>query len=110
MIPKLFETLITDYLTSVLKSLITDKQFGFQKKMSTELNLLCYTVFVPMALEKGYQVDSIYTDFSNVFDRVNHNIFISKLESVGISGNLILWVENYLKNSAKNQNTRFSFK
>lgn len=30
------------------------------------------------AIEKGYQVDAIYTDISKVFDAINHAVLIYK--------------------------------
>lgn len=39
-IPKLFENLVTDFLTCVLIPHIIEEQFGFHKKKSTELNHL----------------------------------------------------------------------
>lgn len=44
------------------------------------------------------ETGSIWTDFSKAFDREYHNIGISKLQSVDIGGNLLVWVENDLKN------------
>ena len=32
-------------------------------------------------MEKGNQVDAVYTDFSKTFDRVNHEILHEKLNS-----------------------------
>ena len=34
-------------------------------------NLLIYVDFIANSLEKGYVVDSIYTDFSKAFDKVD---------------------------------------
>jgi len=35
------------------------------------------------------QVDIIYTDLSKAYDRVNHLIFIQKLESIGLHNYII---------------------
>jgi hypothetical protein len=35
--------------------------------------LIEFTSFVMNCMEKGVQVDAIYTDFSKAFDKVNHN-------------------------------------
>lgn len=95
-IPKLFESLITDYLTAKLSNDIIDEQFGFLAGRSTELNLVTYVDFLSEALENGYQVDAIYTDFSKAFDKVNHNVLMSKLEYYGMSGSLLDWLNDYL--------------
>jgi Reverse transcriptase (RNA-dependent DNA polymerase) len=97
-IPKLFECIVTDFLTARLGKSIIDEQFGFCRGRSAELNLLCYTEFLTDALERGYQVDTIYTDFSKAFDKVNHTILILKLERFGLHGQLLAWIASYLHN------------
>jgi hypothetical protein len=52
------------------KNLISVIQHGFMKNRSTVTKLLEYASFVLNSIEK--QVDSIYTDFSKVFDQVRH--------------------------------------
>ena len=41
-------------------------------------------------------VDSIYTDFSKAFDKLDHNILVGKLSILGINGSLLTWIESYL--------------
>ena len=54
----------------------------------TITNLVCFTKYVLDSTEAGYQVDVIYTDFSKVFDKVDHNILIGKLSNLGIFSHL----------------------
>lgn len=49
-------------------------------------------------LEEGKDVDVIYIDFSKAFDKVDHTILLKKLESFGISGRILKWIESFLKN------------
>jgi hypothetical protein len=42
----------------------------------TVTNLLEYASFVPNSIEEGWQVDSVYTDFSKAFDRVRHQLLL----------------------------------
>ena len=35
-------------------------------------------------------------DFTEAFDRVDHQLLIKKLRRVGVGGNLLVWFENYL--------------
>ena len=95
-IPKVFENLVTKFLTSCLGPNIIHEQFGFKKNSSTELNLLTYLDILTGALEGGVEVHSIYTDFSKAFDRVNHGLLISKLKTLGVSGTLLLWINSYI--------------
>ena len=41
-------------------------------------------------------MDIIYLDYSKAFDSVPHLRLISKLESYGVSGNLLTWIKNFL--------------
>jgi len=47
-------------------------------------------------LDLGYPVDVIYLDFKKAFDKVPHRRLILKLESHGISGNVVRWIESWL--------------
>lgn len=95
-IPKVFENILSKYLTAELSSLIIINQFGFMAGRSTELNLLTYVDFLSSALERGSQVHAIYTDFSKAFDRVNHVVLLSKLSGMGVGGPMLDWIESYL--------------
>lgn len=96
-IPKIFESLVNDYLTFKLKNCITSKQHGFFQGRSITTNLLIYQDFIANSLEKGYCVDSIYTDFSKAFDKVDHALLLNELSRY-ICGSLLLWLRSYLSN------------
>lgn len=49
-------------------------------------------------MEARLQVDSIFTDFSKAFDRVQHNVLIKKLEILGFHSKLLKWINSYLIN------------
>ena len=42
--------------------------------------------------------DIIYTDFSKAFDSVSHERLLRKVESYGIKGNILKWIESFLSN------------
>jgi hypothetical protein len=58
-------------------------------------NLLEYASFVLNSIEEGWQVDSIYTDFSEAFDQVHHQLLLEEM-SVGIIPARCLWLRSYL--------------
>ena len=60
-------------------------------------------------LEKGGQIDVIYTDFEKAFDRVPHFRLISKLRSYHINEDIIEWVKAYLKNRVQRVKINGSF-
>lgn len=49
-------------------------------------------------MEFGKQTDVIYTDWSKVFDSVNHSVLIAKLRFYGVPNSLIFWYSSYLTN------------
>jgi len=97
-IPKLFEKIIVHKIGPVLDPLLNEEQHGFRTGRSTTTNLAVFTSFVLCSMEKGLAVDTVYTDFSKAFDRVNHTILIRKLMNFGITGFLLKWFSSYLSN------------
>lgn len=95
-IPKVFESLVCDFLSPKLDPLLIDQQFGFRPRRSTELNLLTHADYLADALESGCQVDTIYTDFTKAFDRVSHEILLQKLNILGFQDPLLSWFRSYL--------------
>lgn len=95
-IPKLFESIVCDYMFFGLKSLIVDEQHGFFRGRSTVSNLVEFAKRATEVIESNAQLDVIYTDFSKAFDSINHFIVLQKLKSFGINDNLINWLESYL--------------
>ena len=45
----------------------------------------------------GGVVDSIYLDFSKAFDILSHRRLIVKLESYGLHGNILNWINAILR-------------
>ena len=93
---KLLDKFVADRVSTVTLPLITEKQHGFYKGRSTLSNLLEYSSFISDALEKGYQVDTVYTDFAKAFDRVSHAHLINKLKVWGFSNTIISWFKSFL--------------
>ena len=48
------------------------------------------------ALDDGKEIRVVFFDISKAFDRVWHKGLIYKLQNIGITGSLLLWIENYL--------------
>jgi hypothetical protein len=63
-IPKLFEKMVYDKITPVVRPVISDAQHGFVRGRSTVSNLVRFTNDVIGDIEDGWQVDGVYTDFS----------------------------------------------
>ncbi|CAH2087310.1 unnamed protein product [Euphydryas editha] len=93
---KLFESLVYPSLSKYFSNIITHSQHGFRHGLSTQTNLTVFTSDLALAMDKGDQVDAIYTDFSCAFDKVNHHILIKKLHQYGLGNTLIGWFQSYL--------------
>jgi hypothetical protein len=96
-IAQIFDCIVTKKLTLTFKDFIAPQQHGFCKGRSTLTNLISFTERIHSAFSSRCQFDAIYTDFSKAFDSVNHSALIFKLACSGISGDLLRWLESYLK-------------
>ena len=93
-IPKLFESIVTDFMYNQCKTVISPIQHGFVR--STATNLIEISSTIVRNFGEGLQTDVIYTDFSKAFDRVHHDILLTKLEWLGFPKWLLKWIKSYL--------------
>ena len=93
---KVFERCILNHCLPHLSDILSNMQYGFQRGRSTGTQLLQVYHHNLSNLAQGKEVDAIYLDLSRAFDKVPHNLLITKLSSYGISGNLLMWYHSYL--------------
>ena len=79
-------------------NLLTNSQHGFRKGKSTESASAKMFDFVYRELDNGKYVVTILFDLSKAFDSVNKVILISKLEAMGIRGNVLECLISYMQN------------
>ena len=78
--------------------ILTTLQSGFILGDSTVNQLVdIYNSFCK-ALDEGKEVQAIFCDVSKAFDRVWHKGLLYKLQTIGLSGPLLVWFNDYLDN------------
>ena len=85
-----------------INKLIYKFQFGFQKNLSTENNLLHLTNYVTRAINDGKYCVGIFLDLRKAFDVVNHDILLTKLSYLGITQTELKWFSSYLFSNSIN--------
>ena len=85
---------LSEYLES--NNLISDCQFGFRKRRSTELATALFTDNIKKKVNEGKLVGSIFLDLTKAFDALSHAKLISKMRSYGILNKELEWFKDYL--------------
>ena len=99
-IVKTFERVVRKSMVTYLETneLLTGRQHGFRTGRSTLTQLLNHFDMIYEGLVDGKDTDSIYLDYAKAFDRVDHELLISKLERYGFHPSLISWIKSFLSN------------
>ena len=66
--------------------MLTDRQYAFRSKNSTNQAIIELVDKITKAIEKNETTVGIFLDLSKAFDTVNHNIILKKLYFYGIRG------------------------
>ena len=95
---KLFEKFVRDAMYKHLteNNILSPDQFGFCQGRSCVTQLLVTANDWLFSIDNKTPVDAIYLDFSKAFDSVPHKRLVYKLQSYGIQGNLLQWVNDFL--------------
>ena len=76
--------------------LSNNRQWAYKKQHSTELLLVKMTEDWRRALDNHQVVGVVFVDFRKAFDSISHEVLLHKLQGLGISGDLWLWIKDYL--------------
>ena len=95
---KVMERIVTENIVRHVETqkLLSVAQHGFRKAYSCLSNLLTTLDDWTKALDDGSCIHACYLDMSKAFDRVDHSLLLRKLRELGITGNLLAWLESYL--------------
>ena len=79
-----------------MHNILSSVQFGFRKKHSAELLLLCTIHDFALNLNCSQTTDAIFLDFCKAFDKVPHRHLKLKLEYYGIKNPVLQWISSFL--------------
>ncbi len=96
MLDKIVSVKLTNYLQ--LNKLLYKHQYGFQRGLSTEHNLIHVVNYISNALNNGNYCIGIFLDLRKAFDVCSHDILLKKLKKFGIEGKVHDWFSSYLSN------------
>jgi hypothetical protein len=92
---------IDSMLTYRITPIITPLQHGFMRNRSCVTQLLSVVSVlhsIGESLDRNIQTDILYLDFAKAFDCVDHVILIKKLKWYCVTGHLLDWFTDYLRN------------
>ncbi|BHF80349.1 hypothetical protein SprV_0702347400 [Sparganum proliferum] len=95
---KVMERIMKNELIHFLEvhGLLSNCQHGFRKGRSCTTNLLHSLQSWTRALDDRHEVHIPFIDFQKAFDTVPHQRLLHKLKKIGIGGNFLKWIENFL--------------
>ena len=97
---KIIEKIVHGRLSNFfeLRNILDPNQGGFRKGHSTINTISKLTNEIFKGMNQRELTTACFIDMAKAFDTVNHDILCNKLQKIGISGNVLKWVKNYLNN------------
>lgn len=97
-VSKIFESIVRDEMMAFFSEngALSDSQHGFVPGRSCVSQLLLVLEDWNRSIDEGTPVDAIYLDFKKAFDSVAHKRLIITLETIGIRGKLLAWIQDFL--------------
>ena len=99
---KVFERSMFAQMSSFFDTFLSKQQCGFRKGYSTQQCLLALLEKWKRAVDSGQMFGALLTDPSRVFDCLDHELLIAKLNAYGFSLPALKLVHDYLSNRKKN--------
>ena len=82
-------------------NLFNENQHGFRSGRSCLSQLLEHFDTILNIIEDNSNADVIYLDFAKAFDKVDHTIVLNKIKSLGITGQIYIGLESFLRGRFK---------
>ncbi|XP_071953430.1 uncharacterized protein [Antedon mediterranea] len=104
---KMFESFLTDWVTSDIHQHLDIKQFGCRKGSSTSHYLVDMIQSVISDIVKGDSfVDICAVDFTKAFDRIDHTVIVRKLVDIRVRKSIIPTICSFLTDRKINTKLR----
>jgi len=106
---------VRDYLLDHFWAItFSNCQYGFLNGRSTVLQLLHIMNEWTECLERGGQINAIYTDFEKAFDKVPHQLLLQKLKLYKVDPSIMNWIKSFFLQVARppykcNENSRINY-
>ena len=100
---KIMERLVNDHLLNYLEQfeLLNSNNSGFKKGDSATSQLLYITNKIQRGFEDNLDSMVVFLDVKAAFDRVWHEGLIYKLSCLGVKGQMLSWISNYLQDRSQ---------
>ena len=70
---------------------LSQRQFGFRTKSSTQHAVTLFTDFIRQGKDRGLLTGAVFIDLMKVYDTVDHSRVLSKLPLYGINHEELKW-------------------
>ena len=96
---KVLERFVLESIKPVLLRSYGQNQFGFKPRSSTTSALITMQDFITSSLDRPdvIGVQMVAYDMSKAFDRLQHDVILSRLSASGLSSSYVSWMQSYLK-------------
>ena len=85
-------------ISSYFDTILSKKQFGYRKGMSTQTPLIVMTELWKKATDGKKKFAALLIDLSKAFDCISHDLLIAKLEAYGFEKSALDLIASYLSN------------
>ena len=96
MLESIIKTVLMDHCND--NQIFSDSQCGFRQRRGCILQLLKVFDDWSKFVDTDTPVDAAFLDFRKAFDCVPHKRLLMKIERLGITGNLLKWITDFLSN------------